>query len=100
MENEFLDKNSLLKFYKDLITLRKNRPVLQQGTWIPVIKGEHDIITYLRDDAQDQALVVLNFENKTQKGSYPPDRSMEGPTLDASAPASGMQRTRILRLPL
>jgi len=57
---------SLLTFYRNLITLRRSTPALQQGAWTPVINGRNGILAYLRIHTNEKMLVVLNFKAKRQ----------------------------------
>ncbi len=67
VENELVDRNSLLTFYKDLIAIRKRYPALQQGDMIPVIEGQDDIIVYRRGYAQEKLLIILNFSDQNRR---------------------------------
>ena len=67
VENELVDRNSLLTFYKDLIAIRKQYPALQQGDMIPVIEGQDDIIVYRRGYAQEKLLIILNFSDQNRR---------------------------------
>jgi alpha-glucosidase len=64
---ETRDPNSVLNFYKKMISLRNARPALQYGEWNPVMKGEHGILSYFRSLRDENILVILNFRNRPGK---------------------------------
>ncbi len=56
-------QNSMLSFYKRLISLRKSEEALYAGEWIPVDGGQ-DIISYYRKSGNTVFLIALNFSDK------------------------------------
>ena len=61
VETEKIDINSLLNFYKRLISLRKMHPAFLRGEWIPVVEGEKNIFAYYRTCEIETVFVLLNF---------------------------------------
>jgi alpha-glucosidase len=55
------EANSLLNFYKKLLHVRKATPTLQKGLFIPLTYEPRSLLAYLREDAENSVLVVLNF---------------------------------------
>lgn len=53
--------NSLLNFYVRLLAIRKATLALQQGTFVPLTYDPRRLLAYLRQDAEQTVLVVLNF---------------------------------------
>ncbi len=64
VKNQMEDKFSLLNFYRDLIEIRKQKKALQQGDWVPVMKGYNGIIAYYRVFGEEVIFVALNFTGK------------------------------------
>ncbi len=67
VSRQLRDSDSLLNFYRNLISLRKEKRALQMGEWIPVIRGDRDIIAYYRIVEEEKILVILNFKGKSRK---------------------------------
>jgi alpha-glucosidase len=65
------DPHSLLNTYRTLIRLRKESPVLQNGSWNPVSYGHNGILSYFRTTADGRVLVVLNFTGRNKIFSIP-----------------------------
>ncbi len=61
------DPQSVLNLYRKMIRLRRDHPVLTLGTYEPVLEEDEHIYAYVREDAQERWLVVLNF-SKTPTG--------------------------------
>ncbi len=59
--------NSLFNFYKRLIELRKEQPVLQKGMFIPLIHEPQRVLAYIRRDADSTILVALNFARRSSR---------------------------------
>ena len=60
VERQKADTNSMLSFYKALITLRQQEPALQVGDFIPVgLKGE--LMMYKRVYQGSEVLIMINF---------------------------------------
>ncbi|MHC1739944.1 MAG: alpha-glucosidase [Anaerolineaceae bacterium] len=55
------DETSLFHFYKRLLAIRKSTPALQRGSFIPLTYDPRRLLAYLRQDAEQTVLIVLNF---------------------------------------
>jgi alpha-glucosidase len=66
-----MDEQSLLNLHKELIRLRKKYQAINKGEWLPLIKGEGGILTYLRKFKEECILVILNFTGKKRKINLP-----------------------------
>jgi alpha-glucosidase len=55
------DPNSLLNFYRNLISLRNNTPALVSGGYKPLQEEADDYLAFLREIPNQQVLVVLSF---------------------------------------
>jgi glycosidase len=84
--SETSDSQSVLSFYRSLLTLRHQNPALLDGSYIPLSQNDPNVLVYLRRAGKDTIFVALNFSNATQ--SYTLDLSEQG--LDKA------QRTMLL----
>ena len=55
------DPGSVLNFFRGLLRLRREMPALQRGTFQPLTARPVHVLAYLRQPAQQPALVALNF---------------------------------------
>ena len=63
VESERRDPDSMLNFYRRLITLRRNEPALSIGSYTPLsVAG--DLLAYKREAAGQRFLVVLNLGHR------------------------------------
>ena len=53
--------DSVFACYRTLIRLRKELPVLTNGTYEPLLEEDGHIFAYRRDDGENRLLVVCNF---------------------------------------
>lgn len=67
VEDEIRKENSLIKYYKELISLRKNSSALNDGVIIPVDRDNPHVISYLREDHNESFLIVINLSEKKAK---------------------------------
>jgi alpha-glucosidase len=61
---QLADPHSLFNFYRRLIALRRELPVLRQGMFMPITYGPQSILAYLRKTPDDTVLVALNFSRR------------------------------------
>jgi len=57
------DPDSLLTFYKTLLSVRKNTPALIAGEYTPLHPDAPDYFAFLRSTDDQRCLVVLNYSN-------------------------------------
>jgi len=64
------ERPPLRSIYRDLIQLRKAHPAFTNNRvhWLQN-SNPHDLVTFMRSDATDEFLVVLNFSNRPITGS-------------------------------
>ena len=64
--SEERDPDSILSFYKKVITLRRELPALQDGEYVAVNRGDQNVLAYLRKGPQStgSVLVALNMSSK------------------------------------
>jgi alpha-amylase len=58
---EAQDPDSLLSCYRSLIHFRNTHPALQSGAYLPVESGSKTVLAYLRSNAQETLLVLINL---------------------------------------
>ncbi len=61
------DPNSLLSFYRDLISIRKQKPTLRTGKIIVLDTGNTGVYASLRTDGNESFLVLANLKNEPIK---------------------------------
>lgn len=67
------DPASILNYYRGLILLRKNNPVLVYGTYRPLMEDDPKIFVYYRELESERFLVILNFSPEKNIFTYPLD---------------------------
>lgn len=63
------EEDSILNFYKALIQIRKQNPVLSRGTVVSHTTGG-SVVCYSVKDANSEVLIYVNATNKAQTASY------------------------------
>lgn len=66
VEEQSLNSNSILNYYKKIISLRKKNNILQYGE-IKLIDKLDDVIYYIRSFENKQIMVLLNFSNQNRQ---------------------------------
>ncbi|KAF9404576.1 hypothetical protein HW555_014271 [Spodoptera exigua] len=61
------DPNSLFYTYKRLIQLRKELPIITEGTFKPIPTGKAAVLAYMREYKGEKLIVVVNFSNKSEQ---------------------------------
>ena len=67
VKNALLDKDSLFYFYKSMIELRKNYPVIIEGKFDLLHKNNPNLFIYTRTLDNEQLLVMCSFAKKEVK---------------------------------
>ena len=78
------DPDSVFSYYKRLIALRKNTPVVQNGRYELLCPQDPDVFAYKRDDGKNTLYVVCNFYGRPAEGPLLPVR--EGQVLISNYP--------------
>jgi alpha-glucosidase len=73
---ELKDPNSILSFYKQVLTLRHTNRVLLDGEYIALNENDPNVLSYLRKYKDETVLVALNMSPAAQKVSF--DLSSQG----------------------
>ncbi len=76
VEAELKDPDSILQFYRHVLTLRREDPALREGEYIPLNEDQPSVVSYLRRYKNQAVLVVLNMSGTNQKVSF--DLSKQG----------------------
>ncbi len=76
VEAELKDPNSILQFYRHVLTLRREDPALREGEYVPLNEDQPSVVSYLRRYQNQAVLVVLNMSGTNQKVSF--DLSKQG----------------------
>ncbi|PYX86252.1 MAG: glucohydrolase [Acidobacteria bacterium] len=93
---ESKDPNSILNFYKQVLSLRHQNRALLDGQYVPLNQDDPNVLSYLRKYKDEAVLVVLNMSASPQKARF--DLSQQGfaspkvatlVTTDAQAPKEG-----------
>ncbi len=64
VEKQKQDKDSILSYYKKLIQLRKNYPVIADGEIQFICEEHQNIFAYIRRDEEHQIIVLNNWSEK------------------------------------
>jgi alpha-glucosidase len=84
--DESKDPNSILEFYKHLLSLRHSNQALLDGDYIAVNQDDPNVLSYLRKNKNEAVLVVLNMSGNEQNVSF---------DLKPYGYSSGMVRTLV-----
>ncbi len=74
--DELKDPNSILNWYKKLLTLRHADAALLEGGYIALNENDPNVLSYLRKSNDDAVIVVINMSAAPQKVSF--DLSAQG----------------------
>jgi len=64
------DADSVLNFYKRLISLRRKNTALRDGKYVPLNENDPNVLAYLRKSENSSALVVLNLSGTPQRVTF------------------------------
>lgn len=62
--NEQADPQSLLSFYKEMIHLRTENPILEYGNYFPISYQDSSVMAELRTNGGSGLIVIINLTNK------------------------------------
>jgi alpha-glucosidase len=63
---ESKDQNSVLEFYRKVLTLRHTNKALLEGNYITLNEDDPNVLSYLRSYQREAVLVVLNMSGQAQ----------------------------------
>lgn len=61
------NKNSILNYYKKLIEIRKNEPIIKNGEYKLLLKEHNKVYAYERTLGEEKIIVVNNFYSEKSK---------------------------------
>jgi alpha-glucosidase len=64
------DPNSILNFYKGLIALRRNNPIIRDGNYVTVNPDDPNVLSFLRKTGTQCVLVALNMSAQRRSSKY------------------------------
>ena len=67
------DKNSIYHYYRKLIQLRKEHPIIVEGRYDILVPEDENIYVYTRTLKNQKLLVLLNFTNEEKRFDVPAD---------------------------
>lgn len=73
VQNEAADKNSVMNFYKKLVDLRLNEPILLTGTYRLINTNDHQLYVYTRQSKNAGYLIVTNLSDDPANYKVPHD---------------------------
>lgn len=81
VENQIKEEDSILNYYKKLISVRKNNKVLIYGDFLELNKDNKQIYSYVRSLEHEKVLVVINFFGEESIFNMPKDICYENQEL-------------------
>jgi alpha-glucosidase len=92
--------DSILNFYKQLISLRRSQPALRDGSYDSLNRQDDQVLSYLRKDPNsgEAVLVVLNMSSQPKTVSY--DLKSQGMNAAIVKPLLSNPRESVLSMPL
>ena len=70
LEEEMPDQNSLFNFYKKIISIRKNNPVISTGKYETLVNTNDSVFSYRRYDLENEIIVVVNLSAMEQDAEF------------------------------
>jgi alpha-glucosidase len=67
VETEQQDPNSILSYYRQLLSLRHTNKALLDGKYVPLNESDPNVLAYLRSYKDKSVLVLINMSNAPQK---------------------------------
>jgi len=71
VESEMKNSDSILNYYKKLIRIRKNYPVIVYGSFTPILEEHPQMYGYVRYLGKEELLVLSNFSKECLVVSLP-----------------------------
>lgn len=66
-ESEAADSESVLSWYRRLLTMRRENPVLTAGTWSEILADSEEIFAFVREYDGHEVIVAVNFALESVK---------------------------------
>ncbi|MGL5675588.1 MAG: alpha-glucosidase [Cellulosilyticaceae bacterium] len=65
VKSDLESKDSLFRFYQEMISVRNTYPVLIWGDFIPIIERHKHVVGYIRKTKERAMLILINLSTKT-----------------------------------
>lgn len=78
VEENLKDKDSIFYYYKKLISLRKEYPIIAYGGFVPLLEEHPNIFAYMREYKDEKLLVINNFYGEYTLFKLPEDIDLNG----------------------
>jgi alpha-glucosidase len=82
------EPHSMLAFTRTLLTLRRDEPVLQSGSYKPLFVEQSVMAFQRQSDDEDSLVVILNFSNEAVEVTLP--EHLHGGTVVTAAKSAGV----------
>jgi oligo-1,6-glucosidase len=79
--NALADRDSVFHYYKKLIQLRKENPIIVYGAYDLILESHEEIYGFTRTLEEDRLLVILNFSKNSPIFVLPEDITFSGTEL-------------------
>lgn len=79
VKKEVASEDSIYHYYRRMIRLRHDYPVLVYGSYQPVNEENEQIMAYIRQSGDDRVLVILNFSDQDAVFQLPNDMKGSNP---------------------
>jgi oligo-1,6-glucosidase len=98
VDAETHDRDSVLSFYRRLISLRRSKPVLIFGSYRDISGPKSRVYAYRRANETSQAIVILNFSDEPSDYQIPADLHWKHVVITntANAPLAASASIRLL----
>ena len=95
---EIHDQNSVLSFYRQLIAIRRSKPILIFGSYRDISGSNPHVYAYLRATQASKMIVILNFSDEPSEYQLPTDLSWRQTVITntADAPIASSASIRLL----
>ncbi|MBO7390647.1 MAG: DUF3459 domain-containing protein, partial [Clostridia bacterium] len=71
LASDLASEKSVWRYYRDLLTLRRERVALRRGEWKQLCPEAKDCFIYQRAEGDERILVVCNYEKKQEITGLP-----------------------------
>ena len=67
VETQIVDDQSILNYFRKMVSLRKTNPVLTYGSYQPIETGPDYVFSFVRQMEKEKVMIMLNFSDHTVK---------------------------------
>ncbi|MBU3182991.1 glycoside hydrolase family 13 protein [Clostridium psychrophilum] len=73
VKSQLNDPDSIFNYYKELINIRKNNPIVVYGTYDLILENNKELYAYTRTLGEEKLLIVCNFTDSISNFDLPED---------------------------